>query len=90
MAHFCIDTENGFGVPLPDLHRLSNRVGTHRHLAIALLQSGFHEAPLLASMIAKPAETERMLAAPGAPPIAAKNTKTGRWIALRALRELEG
>ncbi len=62
MAHFAIDTENAFGVPLPELRRLAKDIGTDQALALALWRSGVHDARLLATMIARPAETDRALA----------------------------
>ena len=36
MAHFAIDTQNAFGVPLPELRRLAKEIGKDQALAQAL------------------------------------------------------
>jgi 3-methyladenine DNA glycosylase AlkD len=62
MAHFGIDTENAYGVALPELGRLAKEIGQDHPLALALWASGVHDARLLASIIAAPADTDRALA----------------------------
>ncbi len=62
MAHYGIDTENAFGVAVPELRRMAKEIGQDHPLALALWRSGVHEARLLASMIAVPADTDRALA----------------------------
>lgn len=62
MAHFAIDTENAFGVAVPELRRLAKEIGRDHPLALALWQTGVHDARLLASMIAAPADTDRAMA----------------------------
>ncbi|MDA0229862.1 MAG: DNA alkylation repair protein [Proteobacteria bacterium] len=61
MAHFGIDTENAFGVAVPELRRLAKETGQDHPLALSLWRSGVHEARLLASMIAVPVDTDRAL-----------------------------
>ena len=62
MAHFGIDTENAFGVAVPELRRVAKEIGQDHSLALALWRSGVHEARLLASMIAVPQDTDLALA----------------------------
>lgn len=62
MAHFAIDTENAFGVAVPELRRVAKELGQDHPFALALWRSGVHDARLLALMIAAPAETDRGLA----------------------------
>jgi len=62
MAHFAIDIENTLGVALPDLRRLAKEIGRDHALALTLWRSGIHDARLLASMIAVPADTDLALA----------------------------
>ncbi len=62
MAHFGIDTENTLAVALPDLRALAKQIGKDHALALALWRSGIHDARILASIIARPAETDRELA----------------------------
>ena len=62
MAHFGIDTENAFGVAVPELRRLAKEIGPDHPLALAMWRSGVHDARLLASMIAAPADTDLALA----------------------------
>ncbi|MBT6830189.1 MAG: DNA alkylation repair protein [Rhodospirillaceae bacterium] len=62
MAHFAIDTENALGVALPVLRALAKQTGKDHALARALWRTGIHDARLLASMIAVPADTGRELA----------------------------
>ena len=62
MAHFAIDTENAFGVAVPELRRMAKELGQDHPLALALWGSGVHDARLLASMIAAPKDTDRALA----------------------------
>lgn len=62
MAHFGIDTENAFGVTVPELRRLAQETGQDHPLALGLWRSGVHEARLVASMIAAPTDTNLALA----------------------------
>ncbi len=62
MAHYGIDTDNAFGVAVPELRRLAKQIGQDHPLALALWRSGVHDARLLASTIAAPADTDRALA----------------------------
>ncbi|MDP6475716.1 MAG: DNA alkylation repair protein [Alphaproteobacteria bacterium] len=62
MARYAIDTENAYGVAVPELRRLAKEIGRDHALARALWRSGVHDARLLATMIAVPAETDRALA----------------------------
>jgi len=58
MAHLGITTENALGVRVPALRGLAKEIGTDHPLALALWQTGVHEARILASMIADPYETD--------------------------------
>ncbi len=62
MARYAIDTENAYGVALPELRRLAKEIGRDHALALAMWRTGVHDARLLATMIAVPAKTERALA----------------------------
>ena len=50
-----IPTENAYGVSIGDLRRLAKSLGTDHKLALALWQSGVHDARLLAVLVADPA-----------------------------------
>jgi 3-methyladenine DNA glycosylase AlkD len=59
MAHFGIDTENAFGVTVPEIRRLAKEIGRDHTLALTLWDTGVYEARMLASMIEVPALLER-------------------------------
>mgnify|MGYP001237229442 CR=1 FL=1 len=54
MARYGIDTGRAFGVPVSTLRPLAREIGRDHDLAQDLWASGFHEARLLATMIADP------------------------------------
>jgi len=56
MARFGINTRNALGVPIPQLRQLARKPGRDHALALALWQSDIHDARLLATMIAEPAQ----------------------------------
>jgi 3-methyladenine DNA glycosylase AlkD len=51
MARFGINPHNTLGVSIPQLRELAHQQGKDHSLALALWQSGIHEARLLASMV---------------------------------------
>ena len=53
-ARLGIAVDSALGVPLPAIRALARKCGRHQPLAEALWQSGFHEARLLASLVAEP------------------------------------
>ncbi|MCX6363931.1 MAG: DNA alkylation repair protein [Actinobacteria bacterium] len=55
MARYGINVADAFGVSVPELRRLARALGTDHDLALALWDSGNHEARLLASMVDDPA-----------------------------------
>ncbi len=62
MARFGIDTENAFGVAVPELRRVAMDIGQVLPLAFALWCSGVNEVRLFASIIAVPKDTDLALA----------------------------
>lgn len=54
MVRFGISSKNTLGVAVPVLRDLAKKIKTDQQLALALWQSGIHEARILASMIADP------------------------------------
>lgn len=62
MAHFALVGEKRLGIPVPELRRLAKQFGRDHALALALWQSGYSEARILASMIDIPGQvTETQL-----------------------------
>ncbi|MFA9459785.1 DNA alkylation repair protein [Thiohalorhabdus methylotrophus] len=58
MAHLGINTEHALGVRVPRLRELARELGTDHELAVALWETGIHEARILASMVADPARVD--------------------------------
>ena len=57
MARFGINPKSKiFGVPVPEIRKLAKQIKKDHKLALELFDSGFHEARLLATMIAVPKE----------------------------------
>jgi 3-methyladenine DNA glycosylase AlkD len=57
MARFGIKPKSKvFGVPVPEIRKLAKQIRKDHRLALELFDSGFHEARLLATMIAIPEE----------------------------------
>ena len=54
MARYGINVANAFGVSVYELRRMARVLGTDHELALALWQTGNHEARLLASMVDDP------------------------------------
>ncbi len=62
MARFGINSENTFGVSIPELRKIAREVGKNHRLAKDLWLSGIHEARILASMIDDPKKvTEKQM-----------------------------
>jgi 3-methyladenine DNA glycosylase AlkD len=55
MARYGINVASAFGVSVYELRRMAKRVGTDHDLAVALWDTGNHEARLLAGMVDDPA-----------------------------------
>jgi 3-methyladenine DNA glycosylase AlkD len=55
MARYGINTDNAFGVSVYELRRMAKALGTDHDLALALWDTGNHEARLLAGMVDDPA-----------------------------------
>jgi len=56
MARYGIRTDDAFGVPVPELRRIAKGYRRDHELALALWQTGSHEARLLAGMVDDPAQ----------------------------------
>ncbi len=54
MARFGINSENTYGVSIPNLRKVAKEIGRNHALAQQLWASGIHEARILASMIDEP------------------------------------
>jgi len=54
MARFGIRPAQALGISMPTLRKMAKEIGRDQALALALWNSGFHEARILASMIAEP------------------------------------
>lgn len=54
MARFGINSNNTYGVSIPALRKIARETGKDHALALALWQSGIHEARILAGMIDEP------------------------------------
>jgi 3-methyladenine DNA glycosylase AlkD len=57
MARFGIKTNQAFGISMPELRRLAKIIGKNHDLAIELWLTGYHEARILASLLAEPKKT---------------------------------
>ena len=55
MARYGINVADAFGVSVPELRRMAKSLGTDHELALALWDTGNHEARTLASMVDDPA-----------------------------------
>ena len=56
MARYGIKTNDAYGVPVPELRRIAKGHRRDHDLALALWETGNHEARLLASMVDDPAQ----------------------------------
>jgi 3-methyladenine DNA glycosylase AlkD len=54
MAKFGIKPAQALGISIPTLRKMAKEIGRNQALALALWDSGIHEARILASMIAEP------------------------------------
>src|SRR5258706_2003341 len=54
MARFGIRPAQALGISIPTLRKMAKDIGRNQALALALWDSGIHEARILASMIAEP------------------------------------
>jgi 3-methyladenine DNA glycosylase AlkD len=59
MARYGINVENAFGVSVYELRRVAKRLGTDHDLALALWETGNHEARLLACFVDDPGAVTR-------------------------------
>jgi 3-methyladenine DNA glycosylase AlkD len=57
MARYGISTETALGVTMAELRSLAREVGRDHELALALWETGIHEARLLATLVDEPART---------------------------------
>jgi 3-methyladenine DNA glycosylase AlkD len=55
MARYAIPSDNAFGVPVGTLQELGKRLGRNHTLAIALWDTGWYEARMLAAFVDEPA-----------------------------------
>lgn len=62
MARYGINTASAFGVPMPRIREFAKRLGKDHGLALQLWRTGFHEAMILAALIADPRRLERSTA----------------------------
>lgn len=56
MARFGIETSNAFGIPLPVLRKMASRYRRRHDMALALWDTGIHEARIMASIIEDPSQ----------------------------------
>jgi len=54
MRRFGIDTDRAFGVPMAITRPLAREIGRDHALSLALWDTGFHEARILAALVAEP------------------------------------
>jgi 3-methyladenine DNA glycosylase AlkD len=54
MKRYSIDTQYALGIPMPELRKLAKLIKKDHNLALALWDTGLHEARILASMIDDP------------------------------------
>ena len=51
MKHFSINSDMALGVPVPNIRKISGRIGQSEGLALELWSSGIHEAMILSTMV---------------------------------------
>ncbi len=56
MARFGIDSSKALGTPLPELRKIAKSIKKDHDLALALWDTGIHEARIIASLIDDPAK----------------------------------
>lgn len=54
MARFGIQTQNAYGISIPQVRHMAAKIGTNQQLAQKLWESNIHEARILAGLIADP------------------------------------
>ena len=59
MAKFGINTQNAFGVSVPNLRKLAKNIGKNHRLAHELWETEIHDARLLASLVAEAEKTTK-------------------------------
>jgi 3-methyladenine DNA glycosylase AlkD len=59
MARYGIEAKRAFGVPMGALLKLRRRLGTDHELSLALWESGWYEASLLAALVGDPQRVTR-------------------------------
>ena len=59
MARYGIEAERAFGVPMGTLLALKKRLGTNQALSLALWETGWYEARLLAALVGDPERVTR-------------------------------
>jgi len=60
MARYAIPSDKAFGVPVGTIQQLAKRVGPNHELAVALWETGWYEARMLASFVDEPARATSM------------------------------
>lgn len=55
MARYGISVDRAFGVPMPEVRALAKELGKDHGLALALWETGYHEARILAGLVDDPA-----------------------------------
>jgi 3-methyladenine DNA glycosylase AlkD len=61
MARYGISTLGTLGVSMPAIRSLAKRIGRNHQLGLELWDSGYHEARILAALVADPRRTDRAL-----------------------------
>jgi 3-methyladenine DNA glycosylase AlkD len=62
MSRFGINVNKAFGVSVPNMRQLAKEIGKNHELALELWETGYHEARIVASMIADPKQvTEKLM-----------------------------
>lgn len=56
MARFGIETSKAFGIPLPALRKMASRYRRRHDMALALWDTGIHEARIMASIVEDPSQ----------------------------------
>ncbi len=62
LSYYGIETQKAYGIKLPVLRKLAKEIGKNQKLAEELWQHEYHEAKLLAGMIAEPKKFDLTLA----------------------------
>lgn len=61
MARFGIKSETAFGVNIPVLRKMAREIGKNHSLALQLWEQPYHEAKLLATLVADPKQTDSLM-----------------------------